>query len=37
MVTIIDTQRGTEGLIRADDSPLRAAIFDMEQALLGRI
>jgi hypothetical protein len=37
MVTIIDTQRGTEGLIRADDSPLRATIFDMEQALQGRI
>jgi hypothetical protein len=37
MITIIDTQRGTEGLIRVDDSPLRATIFDMEQALDGRI
>lgn len=37
MVTIIDTQRGSEGLIRVDDSPLRATIFDMEQALSGRI
>jgi hypothetical protein len=37
MITIIDTQRGSEGLIRIDDSPLRATIFDMEQALDGRI
>ena len=37
MITIIDTQRGGEGQIRVDDSPLRETIFDMEQALDGRI
>ena len=36
MMTIIDTQRGHEGLIRIDDSTLGATIFDMQQALEGR-
>ena len=35
MMTILDTQRGAEGLVRLDDSTLRATIFDMEQALSG--
>jgi hypothetical protein len=36
MLTILDTQRTNEGLIRVDMSPLNATIFDMEQALQGR-
>lgn len=37
MVTILDTQRTNEGVIRVDIAPLTATIFDMEQALAGRI
>lgn len=37
MITIVDTQRGNEGLIRTDDTTLRVTIYDMEQALAGRI
>jgi hypothetical protein len=37
MATILDTQRTNEGLIRIDVSALHATIFDMEQALKGRI
>lgn len=33
MYTIVDIRRGSEGLIRVDDSALRATIFDMEAAL----
>lgn len=36
MVTILDTQRTSEGFIRVDIAPLTATIFDMEQALAGR-
>jgi hypothetical protein len=37
MVSILDTQRTHEGIIRVDMAPLTATIFDMEQALAGRI
>jgi hypothetical protein len=37
MATILDTQRTNEGLIRIDVAALQATIFDMEQALKGRI
>ena len=37
MYCVIDIRRGNEGLLRVDDAPLRATIFDMEQALKGRI
>lgn len=33
MYTIVDIRRGGEGLIRVDDSALRATIFDMETTL----
>jgi len=33
MITIMDTQRGSEGFIRVDDTALKATIFDMEQAM----
>ena len=33
MVTILDTQRGSDGFIRVDDTTLKATIFDMEQAM----
>ncbi|MEM9248660.1 MAG: hypothetical protein AAGB05_08180 [Pseudomonadota bacterium] len=36
MTTILDTQRGGEGLIRIDDTALKATIFDMRTALEGR-
>jgi hypothetical protein len=36
MFTIVDIRRGSEGLIRVDDSALYATIFDMEQALGNR-
>jgi hypothetical protein len=37
MVTILDTQRTNDGLIRVGTAPISATIFDMEQALKGRI
>jgi hypothetical protein len=37
MVTILDTQRTNEGFIRVDLTALVVTIFDMEQALSGRI
>ena len=37
MATILDTQRPNTGLIRIDISALNATIFDMEQALKGRM
>jgi hypothetical protein len=37
MATVLDTQRTNEGLIRIDLAALTATIFDMEQALKGRI
>lgn len=37
MYCVIDIRRGNEGLLRVDDASLRATIFDMEQALKGRI
>jgi hypothetical protein len=33
MSTIVDTQRGNEGLVRTNDTSLRVTIFDMESAL----
>ena len=33
MFTIVDTQRAKEGLVRVDDMPLRATVFDMREAL----
>ena len=33
MITILDTQRGNEGIIRVDDTTLRATIIDMKLAL----
>lgn len=33
MITILDTERGNEGLIRIDESTLRATIADMERTL----
>ena len=33
MFTIVDTQRAKEGLVRVDDMPLRATVFDMRQTL----
>lgn len=33
MITILDTQRGSEGFVRVDDTTLKATIFDMEQAM----
>ncbi|WP_417743589.1 hypothetical protein [Salipiger sp.] len=33
MFTIVDTQRAKEGLVRADEMPLRATLFDMHEAL----
>lgn len=33
MVTIMDAQRGSEGLVRVDDTALRTTIFDMQKAL----
>jgi hypothetical protein len=37
MATVLDTQRTNEGLISIDVAALEATIFDMEQALKGRI
>ncbi|MCA8880819.1 MAG: hypothetical protein KDA73_12885 [Rhodobacteraceae bacterium] len=37
MYTIVDIRRSSEGLIRVDDSALRATIFDMEHALAARL
>ncbi|MGI1662448.1 hypothetical protein ACRDNQ_09410 [Palleronia sp. KMU-117] len=37
MLTIVDTQRTNDGLIRVSTAPISATIFDMEQALKGRI
>ncbi|WP_424928379.1 hypothetical protein [Amaricoccus tamworthensis] len=36
MNTILDTQRGNEGFVRIDDTPMRATVFDMKEALAGR-
>lgn len=36
MMTITDTQRSGEGLVRLDDSTMRATILDMEIALAGQ-
>ena len=33
MLTIVDTQRATEGFIVVDETPLKATIFDMEMAM----
>ena len=33
MATIMDTQRSSEGLVRIDDTALRATIFDMQKTL----
>lgn len=33
MFTIVDTQRAKEGLVRVDEMPMRATVFDMRQAL----
>ncbi|ESQ15720.1 MAG TPA: hypothetical protein DDY14_11215 [Chromatiaceae bacterium] len=33
MITIVDTQRATEGLIVIDQTPLKAVIFDMETTI----
>ncbi|MEL7013201.1 MAG: hypothetical protein AAFO72_07970 [Pseudomonadota bacterium] len=33
MITILDTQRGNEGIIRVDDTTLRATLLDMQLAL----
>lgn len=33
MITILDTQRGNEGIVRVDDTPLRATVLDMRLAL----
>lgn len=35
MITIADTERGTQGFVRLDDTSLRATIFEMEMALGG--
>ncbi len=37
MGTIIDTQRGGEGFVRIDDTPLKATVFEMELALGDRL
>lgn len=37
MMTILDTQRTNDGFIRVGTAPISATIFDMEQALKGRI
>ncbi|WP_068113079.1 hypothetical protein [Tropicimonas marinistellae] len=36
MISILDTQRGTEGLVRMDDTALRVTVFEMEMALASR-
>jgi len=36
MYTIVDIRRASEGLVRVDDSALRATIYDMEQTLAAR-
>ncbi len=36
MATIIDTQRGNEGLVRTDDTTMRVTLHDMEMALSGQ-
>jgi len=37
IMTIVDTQRALEGMVRTDSTALETVIFDMERALAGRI